>query len=280
MKWVMLFLLLANGVYLAVQLSSEPPAEESVQRFPFKGKELLLLSEKEKLDEAKAFAEANRDKRLQALKVEQAAKAKTAKAAKPKPEPKPKPAPAAKPAPKVAAAPPKPAPKPIPKPAPSQVATPSVKACYAVGPFLLMSDAAAAAQVFERSQIFAAQRSKAQRKQVGYWVYIPAMASAEIANSALRKIQDSGLLEAQVISEGTKANALSIGVYQSSSQADARRRMIDDLGYPAEVEPLYRTQPQYWLDVELIDSTKLSSKVWNEVSSGRPNIRQERRKCN
>jgi len=302
MKWVALLLLLANAVFFAVQLNTPPEKAAPILRFPYKGKDLVTLAEKEKLDRAKAFAKQNRDKRLAALQAKQ-----QSEVSKPSPAPKPVPVPTPTPEPQVVAEPvvkaePKPVTKPEPvvpqkqvkvvstpatqpAPVPKPVVAPSsssalAKACYAVGPFLLMSDVGAAAEIFERHQIYAAQRAKAQRKQVGYWVYVPPLASVEAANAALKRIQESGLLDVQLITEGTKANALSVGVYQAASQAEQRSNMIDDMGLAVKTEPLYRTQPQYWLDVELMDTTKLSSKIWNEVSSGRPNIRQERRKCN
>ncbi len=297
MKWVMLLLLLLNGLYFTLQFNSSPIVDEVEQRSPFEGKDLVLLAEKEGADEAKKRVEQSINARLsvlqdkQELTPEKKEPEKIAAKLIVKPEPQPVVKLKEKPAQLVVKAPVQTKPESKPKfeskpkvesrPEPANGARLSLaKACYTVGPFLLMSDVASAASIFDRAGIYAEQRSKAQRKQVGYWAYVPPLASADKAAAALKKIKDSGVSDVQVILSGNKANALSAGVYQAVARAEKRRQLIAALGYSVKVEPLYRTQPQYWLDVELMQSTKLSSRLWKELSDSRPNIRQERRKCN
>lgn len=282
MKWVAISLLLLNGIFLAVQLNIDQQPEKQVDRFPFSGPELMLLAEKEKLEKAKQLAEKNRRKALAQAKASKPKKkpAKTVAQAPTTVKPKPAPSPKSKPEPKPA---PKPVPKPAPKPA-SPPASPSATssnamACYSVGPFLLISDVKGVSQLFKYADIIIRERSEALRKQVGYWAYVPPFASLQEAKGALSLMKNNGIDNALIITEGTKANSISVGVYNTEALGIEQQKVIIELGYPAKVEPLFRTQPQYWLDLELMKSTKVPDKIWREVVAGYPDLQQLRRKC-
>lgn len=290
MKWVAITLLLLNGLYLAIQFNQDQPPVQQVDRFPFSGPRLTLRVEQEKFEKAKQFAEKNRQKILAQAKTAAAPKPEPAVEAPAKPAasaaPVPTPEPVAKPAPAPVVAPkpaPKPAPLSAPKPAPQPIAPAPSKsnavACYSVGPFLLISDVKGVGQLFNIGNIATQERAEALRKQVGYWVYVPPMASLQVAQGALHQIKENGHEDALIIAEGTKANAVSIGVFKTESLGIEHKQEIIKLGYEAKVEPLFRTQPQYWLDIELMKSTKIPDKLWREVQAGYPNIQQLRHKC-
>lgn len=290
MKWVLITLVLLNGLYLAVHLNQEEPTQSFVANktdFPFKAPQLVLLAEKEKLDKARQFAEKQKQKKLAQVEPKKTTtptrqeKTVVAQVEKPKPTATPNPEP--RPAPPKPQKPPPPVVEPVavtkPTPPSQPISTSSAMACYSVGPFLLMSDIKGVSQLFELAAINTQERAEALRKQVGYWVYVPPMASLQEARVALRQMKDNDVDDALIISEGSKANAISLGVFKTENLGIARKNSIAKLGYQSKVEPLFRTQPQYWLDLELDKSTKVPDKLWNEVIAGYPNIKQLRRKC-
>ena len=286
MKWVVISLLLLNGIFLAIQLNKQEQVEQEVELFPFSGPKLETLAEKEMMDKAKQFAAKNKPqsppKKLSSVdqKATKVAKLEP-KTAPPvtktavKPKPAPPSAPVSKP--KPIAAKPKPAPKPVPKPVVKPKS--AAMACYSVGPFLLISDIKGVSQLFGRSAITTKERSEALRKQVGYWVYVPPMATLQLAKGALQQMKENDVSDAMIISEGTKANAISAGVYKTEVLGKERQNALAQLGYDAKVEPLFRTQPQYWLDLALMNATQLPDRLWREVTAGYPNIKQLRHKC-
>jgi len=290
MKWVAISLLLLNGIFLAIQLNKQEQVEQKVELFPFSGPKLVTLAEKEMQDKANQLAAKNKpqspsknlpgaDKKATTVaKLEPKTVPPVSKAVV-KPKPAPSSAPVPKPKPKPIETKPKPAPKPKPVPKPVVMPKSGAMACYSVGPFLLISDVKGVAQLFGRSSISTKERSEALRKQVGYWVYIPPMASKQLAKSALQRMKESDVNDAMIISEGTKANAISAGVYKTEALGKERQNALVKLGYKAKVEPLFRTQPQYWLDLELMKSTQLPDRLWREVTAGYPNIKQLRHKC-
>lgn len=264
MKWVVISLLLLNAVFLVVQLNKEEQTEQAVEQFPFNGPKLVLLTEKERQDKAKQLA----------------GKKRPVSAAKRAPKPVKKVVAVARP--KTEAKPPKPAIVPAAKPVPTPIAKSqsAAMACYSVGPFLLISDVKGITPLFERSAISTQERSEALRKQVGYWVYIPPAVSQQLAEGVLSQLKKNDFGDALIIAEGAKANAISIGVYKTEARGKGKQKILaQQLGYEAKIEPLFRTQPQYWLDLELMQATQLPDKLWREVIAGYPAIKQVRRKC-
>lgn len=165
-------------------------------------------------------------------------------------------------------------------PAPVKVTPPSIKTCYSVGPFSLMDDVRSASRMFEREKgIETQQRAAGERSQAGYWVYVPPFDNLSAARAVLRDLQNRDIRDVLVISEGAKANSISAGVYNVEAQAEERRDSIRVHGYKAEIEALFRTQPQYWLDVELIDMPKIPRVLWSNVTKRFTNIKRTERKC-
>ncbi len=277
MKWVVITLLLLNGLYLAVQLSQKGTDQgiaTSKTNLPLNTPELVLQVEKEKLDQAKQFAEKQKQQKLaQAETKRPSSSASRPKAVVAKPE---EPRPASKPIEQPVVTVPS---TPVVSPPKSPAPTSNAMACYSVGPFLLMSDIKGVSQLFELASINTQERAEALRKQVGWWVYVPPLASLQAARVALRQMKNNSVDDALIISEGSKANAISLGVYKTEELGLERKKELGKLGYQSRVEPLFRTQPQYWLDLELIKSTKVPDKLWREVIAGYPNIKQLRRKC-
>ncbi len=279
MKWVVITLLLLNGLYLAVQLSQKETDQgiaTTKTDLPLNTPELVLQVEKEKLGQTKQFAEKQKQQKLAQAATKKpsssASRPKTVVAKPEEPIPESKPEPIEQP---VVTAPSTPVVTPPTSPAPSS----NAMACYSVGPFLLMSDIKGVSQLFELASINTQERAEALRKQVGWWVYVPPLASLQAARVALRQMKDNSVDDALIISEGSKANAISLGVYKTQELGLERKKELAKLGYQSKVEPLFRTQPQYWLDLELIKSTKVPDKLWREVIAGYPNIKQLRRKC-
>ncbi len=153
------------------------------------------------------------------------------------------------------------------------------KACFTVGPFSIISDVNLAASLFDGKEITTQQRAAAARRRAGYWVYIPSQGSLLGAREVLRYLQSKGVEDALIIAGGSKENSISVGVFSSPDKAERRQRSIADLGYVVEVEPLYRTQPQYWLDLELWSDTVIPAEIWSDMTGKFPSITTEKRSC-
>lgn len=156
---------------------------------------------------------------------------------------------------------------------------PPPQACYTLGPFYLVHDVTRVAAVFEARGVTTQQRAAAERKQGGFWVFIPPRPTLRDARAVLRQLQGSGIQDPLIIAEGRRGNAISVGVYSSEVKAEERRDAILQLGYTAEIEPLQHTQPVYWLDVELWTRSEIPGDLWRTVADDFPNLTQESRAC-
>ncbi len=156
---------------------------------------------------------------------------------------------------------------------------PEAKACYTIGPFSIVSDVNRAASFFDGEEITTQQRAAAARRRAGFWVYIPPQPSLQAAREVLRYLQSKGVEDALIIAEGKKENSISVGVFSNPDKAERRREAISALGYPVEVEPLYRTQPQYWLDLELWTTTRIPAEIWARMERRFPSVKVERHAC-
>jgi hypothetical protein len=242
-----------NAAYFGWQITSDKPLEkDKVANFQY-GQPLVLMSEK------KHIVMLDKSSLKQKI-VKQPAIVDKVQASAPIPVPVVKPGVKLAPSPEVPGAPPP-------------------NACYAVGPFLLVTDVSRAARSFEKAGIEAQQRAAAERKQVGFWVYIPPLESLSDARNALRTLKNKEVYDALLIAEGAKANSISAGVYHSRALADERKNKIEAMGFVVAIDPLYRTQPQYWLDLEIKKGGAIPEKLWGQVSSDFPSVSQKQNDC-
>ena len=156
---------------------------------------------------------------------------------------------------------------------------PQPQACYTLGPFYLVHDVSRVAEVFETRGVTTRQRAAAERKQGGFWVFIPPRPTLRNAREVLRQLQGNGIHDPLIITEGRRANAISVGVYSSQVNAEERHDAILQLGYTAEIEPLQHTQPVYWLDVELRTQSEIPRGLWRIVADDFPNLTQKNIEC-
>lgn len=286
MKWVVGSLLLLNLGYFSWQQFSVGEEHARTQGLPPGAKQQLLMVSEHRPEAEPVSQQAV--KKVSPPQAKEDVVSKPVAQAEPTPEVTPEPV-------KIAAVTPMPQPKPVAKPvvaekpAPKSVAVPrpvpevktrvAPKACFSIGPFLLVSDVSKAAKSYNQPGMATQQRAASEKKEAGFWVFVPPQASLSVARAVLRDLQDRKVSEVLIISEGEKANAISAGVYYSHQQALKRQEEIASLGYMAQVEQLYRTQPQYWLDLELMSSTQIPNALWQKTAQGFPNISQSARRC-
>jgi len=156
---------------------------------------------------------------------------------------------------------------------------PEAQSCITIGPFSLVSDVSQAAGYFIDQDVSAQQRAAAAKRRAGFWVYIPPQKSLQEAREVLHYLQANDIDDALIIAEGSKENSISVGVYANENKAERRKKVIDAIGYTVNIEPLYRTQPQYWLDLELWTADELPIQQWNKINNRFPSVSQEKHNC-
>jgi hypothetical protein len=152
--------------------------------------------------------------------------------------------------------------------------------CTSVGPFRELSQAASAAATLRSAGYEPLQRVVEGDVWSGYWVYIPAIPTAEQANETLAKIRD-GIREARipdayVIRNSDSGNLVSLGVFSEISGVSRLRDEVRALGFEPQVVDRTRRATVYWIDVALAADQTLD---FDALQPPGRIIRLEQRSC-
>jgi cell division septation protein DedD len=123
--------------------------------------------------------------------------------------------------------------------------------CTTVGPFRELSQAAAAAATLRAAGYQPVQRVDEGDVWVGYWVYLPAIATELEANEILAKVRAQGIADSYVIPNSDSGNLVSLGVFNEISGVSRRRDQVRALGFEPQVVDRTRRATVYWVDVTL-----------------------------
>ena len=85
---------------------------------------------------------------------------------------------------------------------------------------------------------------------LGYWVYLPPADSLEDAQVLARRLSDQGVDDYVFVVGRQKANAISLGVYPTRTEAVRRQREITSLGYEPVVEQRFIPRDAVNLEVK------------------------------
>jgi cell division septation protein DedD len=123
--------------------------------------------------------------------------------------------------------------------------------CTSVGPFRELSQAASAAATLREAGHRPAQRVAEGDIWIGYWVYIPAIASEDEAEDILAKVRAEGISDSYIIPNSDSGSLVSLGVFSEISGVSRRRDQVRALGMEPEVVDRTRRATVYWVDVTL-----------------------------
>jgi len=129
--------------------------------------------------------------------------------------------------------------------------------CRSIGPFPTQADTRAAMNALtpltKRIRIRETHATQAR----GYWVYLPATPSRELALTSARALSAKGVRDYYVVTAGEQQNTISLGLFRDQNNADRRRAEIVALGFAPQVNTRTEDLPAYWLDFALVDNQPL-----------------------
>lgn len=121
-------------------------------------------------------------------------------------------------------------------------------ACTRIGPFPSQADMrramAALTPITERIQ-FKETRSVKSR---GWWVYMPAFQSRDLALRNARSLAAKGIRDYYVVTAGDQQNTISLGLFRERSNAENRRAELIGMGFDAAMRERTDEAPEYWLE--------------------------------
>jgi hypothetical protein len=153
--------------------------------------------------------------------------------------------------------------------------TESVSMCHTIGPF---KNHDVARELVTELKEFGREgniRTNERKVKYSYWVYLKSMPGAELDKS-IAKLEANGVEDYH----RNGRNELSLGMYSGIKSATKRQKNIAALGFSPLVGPLYRTEPQYWVDVTDTNPSMLTNEAWDSYLTGIPDNQLTSTKCN
>ena len=117
--------------------------------------------------------------------------------------------------------------------------------CSMLGPFLATAEIEPVSERLAELGYQAERRTTEEKNRIGYWIYLPAM-EREKALEITRMLGDKGDREYYI----GKDNLVALGAFRDMSRVEKRLKRVRELGLDPVVEPRYRKNTVYWLDLE------------------------------
>jgi hypothetical protein len=137
---------------------------------------------------------------------------------------------------------------------PLSVAELDTLTCTRIGPFPSQSDMrramAALTPLTERIQFKETRAVKSR----GWWVYMPAFATRDLALTNARALAAQGIRDYYVVTAGDQQNTISLGLFRERSNAENRRKELIGLGFEAAMRERTDEAPEYWLEYAVAPS--------------------------
>lgn len=125
--------------------------------------------------------------------------------------------------------------------------------CYTLGPLSSRMLMQGIQDQLARSVVQLSWHESTAVVEQGYWVYLEPFDSYEEAAEAVGQLVDAGVRDYYLMPRGPHANAISVGLFEQESQAQARKEEIEalGLGWPVSMQMQRKDESRYWLDFEI-----------------------------
>lgn len=111
-----------------------------------------------------------------------------------------------------------------------------------------------------------------------YWVYFPPLPSRRDAMNQLAEFQRRDI-DSFVITQGALVNGVSLGLFtQEASARDLVTRM-SLLGFPANIQEVYRSRREFWINVEYADDGESRQALWAGLEGQFPLMQRRVEPC-
>ena len=129
----------------------------------------------------------------------------------------------------------------------STAATPELT-CYRLGPWQQQAQVTAARATLQPRVQRIVQR-EVPVDPSGWRVLLPPLASRDLAQATVARLEASGFNDHFIIGQGDEANAIALGRFTAEERARRHQAALGAAGFNARVEPLGGGEPSLWLDV-------------------------------
>lgn len=119
-----------------------------------------------------------------------------------------------------------------------------------------------------------------EKIQIGYWVLIPPLESAQEAQRRLEELRGNGILDIWHIRGGEAENAISLGMFSREENARKYRDKMAAQGVEAEIRPRYINKRGYRIEFRVSGKPAVVEEYWNSLGLRFPGLKLTESACN
>ena len=123
--------------------------------------------------------------------------------------------------------------------------------CYTLGPFRELDNLREFTRAIKNYVVAASFRSREEQEQSMFWIYLEPAASLKEAQALGKQLEKMKVKDYYVINGGPQENGISLGHFKEKDRAYAHAESVKDLGFKPIVEPVFRSYTIYWLDYQV-----------------------------
>ncbi|MEH6559727.1 MAG: SPOR domain-containing protein [Oceanicoccus sp.] len=150
--------------------------------------------------------------------------------------------------------------------------------CWQIGPFKEEISARQIMSRLSAMDISLQLQSVDIPAESDYWVYLPPEVSRKAAIKLLRELQ-SKKIDSFLITEGERTNGISLGFFTQKDRADSVMKMRSDQGYSPAIREIVRVDTEFWLIFDEAGSGKLSDVLWEKIIQGSEGLERRKNYC-
>ncbi len=150
--------------------------------------------------------------------------------------------------------------------------------CFTLGPFRELEKLRALTRDIKQYVAEAGFRSRDEKEQSLFWVYIEPLSSKPLAIQTGQQLKAKQIKDFYIIRSDNKKNGISLGHFRNKAGAYRLAERVKKLGFDVIVEPVFKTYTVYWLDYRLRDGERIPSVIIEGLLNDK--ISRLKRACN
>ena len=136
--------------------------------------------------------------------------------------------------------------------------------CYTLGPFRDLDKLRGLTREIKSYVVATDFRGREEREQTLYWVYVQPEKNRARAIETGKRLKAKKIKDFYVIRDGEKINGLSLGHFRNKDGAYGLAKKVKKLGFEVIVEPVFKTYTIYWLDYELASGVTIPESIFEK----------------
>jgi len=150
--------------------------------------------------------------------------------------------------------------------------------CWSIGPFNEAVTGKQVANRFAGLGVLMELETIIIPSEPDYWVYIPPQPSRKVAIKLLRELQSKNI-DSFLITDGELSRGLSLGFFTQQGRATRLHKKRVDQGYDARIKIVSRSYSELWGVIRAEDYSKFSDIQWEKIKQGNKGLERRKNFC-